>query len=291
VELSGWDLGAICAKALTYATTLGAAGGIFFLAYSAELLQNPQRLRIRRLLGSLLLAAALASIARILLLTGSMSGDFAAMFDRDLAAMILRAGEGRATGLRLAGLLLCAAAMSANRNYRMPALIGAGIAATSFAWVGHIHALPQNCWPGVVSCLHLIGAAFWLGALPPLLLLCRDGDLRQIALVAGRFGALALVVVGALIAAGLTMLWLVSEHAPAFWSSAYGRMIAVKLFLVALLLGVAAINKLRLTPRIRNSDAAAARLMRRCVKAEIALGILILLLTASFTTVVGPLHA
>ena len=48
-----WDALAIAAKSLTYVTTLGAAGALWFLRYCHGLLAGADRLRIRRIvLGS-----------------------------------------------------------------------------------------------------------------------------------------------------------------------------------------------------------------------------------------------
>jgi copper resistance protein D len=289
VEWSGWDAVALCAKAVTYAATLGAAGAIFFLGYNGPLLRESQRGLIRRLIGILVVASAIAGCARILLLAGSMSGDLAGMFDASLARMILNGGEGRATGLRLAGLALCALSLSTNARARGYALLGAIIASTSFAWVGHVHALPT--WlPSVALSMHLLGASFWLGALLPLLIVARDSADPEIAAVASRFGKLALAVVGLLLAAGAGLLWTLINDASEFWSSVYGGMMAIKLLVVALMLSLAAANKLYLTPRLLKGEPKATNLLRRSVHAEILCGGVILLITAAFTTLTGPPH-
>jgi copper resistance protein D len=288
VELSGWDAAAAFAKAVTYAATLGAAGAIFFLSYSGNLLLEPQRSRIRRLIGLALLAAALVSCARIPLSAASMSGDVAGMFDGDFARMILGAGEGRATGMRMVGLALAAFAISGNPRHRLPALMGAALASISFAGVGHVHALLPNTAPALLLCLHLLCAAFWLGALAPLLIVARDGNDPQIAALAARFGKLALAVVVLLLSAGAALLWTLIGSATPFWNSDYGRMMAIKLLIVATLLSIAALNKLYLTPRLLNRHAKAVIQFRRTLRTELVIGALILLTTATLTTVTGP---
>ncbi|HEY2678292.1 MAG TPA: CopD family protein [Steroidobacteraceae bacterium] len=289
MELSGWDAATLVAKAITYAATLGAAGAVFFLAYSGSLLQESQRARIRRLSGVLAVSAAAICCARILLLAGSMSGDLAGMFDISLQRMILNHGEGRASGLRIAGLALTALALSSSPRALNYALLGAIIASTSFAWVGHIHALP-HWYPGLVLSLHLTCAAFWLGALLPLLIVANDGTEPQVAAVVGRFGKLALTAVGLLLAAGAILLWTLIVDASTFWSSAYGVMMATKLLAAGMLLCIAAVNKLHLTPRLMNRDPKAVGLLRRSIRAEIVCAALILLITAAFTTLTGPPH-
>jgi putative copper resistance protein D len=288
LELSGWDAAAVCAKALTYAATLSAAGGIFFLSYNGNLLHEAQRSRIRRLVGALLVASALASCARILLSAASMSGELAGMFDSGLARMILGAGEGRATGIRMVGLALAALAILFRSRLRVLALTGAIIASISFAGIGHVHALPASAAPSLLLGLHLLCAAFWLGALGPLLIAARDGNESQMALLASRFGKLALGAVALLLSVGLSLLWILIGDAAPFWDSDYGRMMVIKLLAVAVLLGIAAVNKLYLTPKLLNSHAKAIIQLRRSIQAEMVSGALILLITATFTTVSGP---
>jgi copper resistance protein D len=289
VELSGWDAAAVCAKAATYAATLGAAGAIFFLAYSRGLLPEPQRLRIRRLVGILLIVSALASCAKILLSAASMSGDLGGMFDGDSARMILGAGEGRASGMRMVGLALAALAVSSNPRFRALALLGAATASISFAGVGHVRAL-QSLAPSLLLSLHLLCAAFWLGALAPLAIVLRDGNDSQIASIASRFGKLAVGVVVLLMGAGIGVLWTLIGDAATFWSSDYGRMVAIKLFGVAALLSIAAMNRLYLTPKLLKGDRKAFIRFRRSVLTEMLIGTLILLITATFTTITGPPH-
>jgi putative copper resistance protein D len=287
VELSGWDVGAVAAKVLVYAATLGASGAVFFLSYAGGLLTGAQRAAIRRIVAIQLIIAALFTLLRILLLTGAMSDSIAGMFDRDMAAMLLEAGEGTAAAVRLAGLVLAGCVLSLNRRLQIPALAGAVIAASSFTWVGHVRALQPPLPATLFSSLHLIGVAFWVGALLPLLRSTRGPALEAGAL-ANRFGTLAVAAVSLLVIAGLSMLWMLSYGQPGFWSSGYGTMIAVKLLLVSLLLGAAAINKLWLTPRLMNGEARAVVVLRRSIQFELLTALMILIVTASFTSLTGP---
>lgn len=288
MELTGWEAGAILAKAITYAATLGAAGAIFFLSYNRSLLRAAQRRRIQGGIALLLMAAVLASAAKVLLLAGSMSDDVAGMFDSSFAAMILRAGEGRAVGMRLAGLIVCCAVFFSRQRSQLAAAAGALLAAGSFAAVGHVHALKPNGVATLLSMLHLWCGAFWLGALWPLLEVARSGNDAQTAVVAARFGNIAVILVGALIAAGALLLYRLLGSVVELWTSAYGRMLTLKLLVVAALLCAAALNKLRLTPRLVAGDAGAGIHLRRSIGIEMILGSMILLVTAALTTLAGP---
>ncbi len=288
MELSGWDIAVALAKALCYAGTLGAAGAAFFLGYCPPSLQAAQNRGIRRLIGALIVLAAAAGVVKILLLAGSMSEAFAGIFDRSYLGMILRAGEGRAAGWRLVGLALMACGVFARKPSRTIGLVGAVSAATSFAWIGHVHAQLPHWIPSLLLCVHLLCAAFWLGALGPLLILTRGADVAQIGAAAARFGASALTAVALLIAAGALILWTLLGNVADLWFTDYGRLLSAKLVVVALLLTCAAINKLRLTPRLLQGDDGARSALRFSIRIELLLGGCILLLTAAFTTWVGP---
>lgn len=127
-----------------------------------------------------------------------------------------------------------------------------------------------------------------MGALAPLDLVARDGNASRIAAVAERFSAVAVFVVAGLILAAAPLLWLLLGGFAELWRSSYGRCIALKLAFVAGLLSLAAFNKLRLTPRLRAGDADAVRSLRTSIRLEMWLGIMVLAVTATLTTIAGP---
>jgi putative copper export protein len=288
VDISGWDIAAALAKAICYGGTLGAAGAAFFLSYCPPPARAARHREVRRLIAALVAVAAAASMAKILLLAGSMSDNSAGMFDREYLSMILNAGEGRATGWRFVGLALMAWGVFTAGPGRIIGLVGGMAAATSFAWIGHVHALLPHWLPSLLLCIHLLCAAFWWGALAPLLMLANSGDTQLIAAAAARFGKIALAAVALLVAAGAAILSTLLDNVSELWLSAYGRMVSAKMLLVALLVLLAAINKLRLTPRLMQGDAGARSALRNSLRAELTVGSCILLLTAAFTSWVGP---
>jgi copper resistance protein D len=288
VSLSAWDAAAIAVKTLTYAATLGAAGAAFFLQYSGALIAGPDRLRIRLIVLGLAPLAVLAGAAQILVSAGSMSGDAAGMLDGSLIHMVWNAGAGRANVIRAIGLMLAAFGVLQGRQSGW-AVLGAVMAATSFAWTGHARSLHPDLLPVLLLSVHLLGAAFWLGALAPLLIVARGGDHSRTAATVVRFGAAAVVVVGGLMAAGAVLLWMMMRgDFTALWNSTYGRYVTFKLLLVACILCLAAFNKLRLTQRLRQGEFQALRSLRTSIQLELLLGALILAVTATLTTVSGP---
>jgi putative copper resistance protein D len=286
VPLWVWDTVLIALKALTYAATFGAAGAVFFLCYSGTLAAIAERMRIRRLVIGLALLSLLTGGAQILVTAGSMSGAAAGMWDGPMVRMVWQAGGGRVYGIRAIGLVLLTLAVLRNLH-PWPACIGAITAATSFAWTGHVWSLHPKALSMLLLGVHLLGAAFWLGALAPLVIVARDRELPRIAAAAYRFGRSAVFVVAGLIAAGVGLLWKMLGNVSDLWASEYGRYVLLKLTFVAGLLCLAAFNKLRLTPRLRAGDDRAVRSLRLTIRLELLLGALILAVTATFTTITG----
>ena len=292
MDFTAWDAAVVLMKAASYAATLCASGQLLFLCYCRDLLEASLQASLRKAIPWLSFAAVAASLLKIILLAGSMSGEWSGMFDRSFNGMILAAGEARATGARIIGLALMSAsvvtALRSKRALGAQAVIGALIAATSFAWTGHVHAQLPQIAPTVVLCIHLMCAAFWLGALPPLLQLTSGRNPAAAAECATRFSRWAVSVVAMLMLAGACLLFALLEQTSDLWSTDYGRLVLVKLFLVGLLLSAAAANKLRLTPRLLRSDGRALLQLRRSIQAEMLLAALILVVTAAFTTLTGP---
>lgn len=273
-------------KAALYGATLGAAGGVFFLAYSRSLLEPADRLAIARSLGILVAVALAVSAARVLITAASMTEDAAGMLDTRLLAMVWHGGEGRATVIRAGGLLLVIPAVAGNGRAGWLAIVGAALAATSFAWVGHARAAGQAT--SMLLGVHLLAVAFWLGALGPLAIEARRREPLELGAVAARFGRIAMGGVGLLLAAGAAVLCILLTSVSDLWMSAYGRLACLKIALVACLLALAACNKLRLVPRIAAGDRLALGSLRRSISAEMFVAGMILLVTAALTTLAGP---
>jgi putative copper resistance protein D len=282
-----WDAAAVAVKAIAYAATLGACGAVLFLTYSHSLIAGPERVRIVRQVRRSSLLAVIAGCAQIMVTAGSMGGHAEDLVSPPLLSMVSQTGLGRTLVIRTAGLLFANLGTSPQRPPGWVAGAGAVAAATSFAWAGHTHSLAPY-WPILVVGIHLCAAAFWLGALAPLLTVSQTGDLAMVAATAARFGAAAQFVVGALVAAGVTLLWLLLGSLSQLWMSAYGRCLTLKLGLVAGLLYCAAFNKLRLTPRLTAGDPAALHSLRVSIRLELSLGVMILVATAALTTLNGP---
>jgi putative copper export protein len=288
VELSTWDVAAVGSKAILYAATLSAAGGIFFLYYSAALIASTDQRRIVKWIALCVGVALAASAIRPLIIAGSLGDGLGGLVDPSMVRMVLQAGEARAGVIRVAGLGVAAAVLLRSRHFMPAALLGAALSVISFATMGHAWAAPGGGWSMALLSLHLLCVAFWLGAFVPLLIIARHGDLPVLARTATRFGYLAMGGVFLLVLAGCLLLASFLNGVSDLWLTDYGRLMSLKLAGVAGLVGLAALNKLRFTPRLQEHERGAARSLERSIRVEIVVAAGILLVTATLTTLTGP---
>lgn len=256
-------------------------------------------------LGLLLSAVALA------LLAAAMAGTPPWPIDRDAIGMLL---SGSATGTaweaRMAALVLAAfvALVAAGRAFHLSLVaLASGIALATLAWAGH-GAMDEGAtgWAHLVAdILHLLAAGAWVGALLGLVLLvmrpARRVDQAHLMLthrVLHGFGRVGTIVVGTIVATGLVNAWLLVGlgNALNLGATLYGRLLIVKLLLFAAMLGLASLNRFRLTPAFERSIAAgdhagALGALRRSLGVETACVVSILALVAWLGTLEPPASA
>ncbi|WP_299947560.1 CopD family protein [uncultured Ruegeria sp.] len=100
-----------------------------------------------------------------------------------------------------------------------------------------------------------------------------------------RFGQAATLVVPTLIVAGLWMAWLLVGNLHGLLFTGYGQALLFKVFLVSLLLILAAANKLRFVPAMQSGDAMAAQRLARSIEVEAIVVLAVLATTATLTSV------
>jgi len=133
--------------------------------------------------------------------------------------------------------------------------------------------------------LHLLVAAFWIGILTPLRRLSSQKDTLDAAAKLGeRFGSFATIAVPVLIIAGVIMTWQLIGSVSAMISTSYGLALLLKIAGVAVLLGLAAVNKLRFVPVMLSGDFTAGQRLSRSIQLEWIAVLLILFVTAILTS-------
>jgi putative copper resistance protein D len=187
-------------------------------------------------------------------------------------------------------------------------LVGASVATgllVTLAWAGHAVGTDQSMRPFhlTADALHLLGAGLWLGALVPLLLVlgrARTSPAQAwhalAAIATRRFSTLGVLAVVTLLVTGLINAWFLVGSFPALIETSYGRLVSTKVVLFAIIVSIAAFNRLKLMPRLTAggnrddmSQAALERLWRNVI-AEVCLGAIILAIVGGLGTIPPSFH-
>ena len=134
----------------------------------------------------------------------------------------------------------------------------------------------------VVTTLHQLATATWLGGLPYLLITIRRASSPEFARqLCARFSRLALVSVAVLASAGVILSLSYIGSLPAVYGTSYGAMVATKAILFGLLLLLGALN----FQLVRDGEASTVLAsLKRFGEAEIGIGITVILAAASLTS-------
>lgn len=252
-----------------------------------------------RVLLFLILGGLALSTLSIVAMTASMAG--VAILDVDCTsiwAMISQTPMGAAWSVRMCVLALLAISFVIMRRPTVLASLGA-IPLGSLAWTGHGAAGEGNA--GIIQLIadvvHLLAAGAWLGAIVGL-----GSMIWASRNTAATFGALEnFASVGTIIVASVIGSGLVNAFYLVGWSNLatlpftlYGQLLLVKIALVGAMLGVAALNRFKLTPalgaEIRNDRIYPARGgLRLSLILELSLAAAILGLVAWLGTLEPPM--
>jgi putative copper resistance protein D len=170
-----------------------------------------------------------------------------------------------------------------------PALAGAlllslGLLAAALATSHAAARIDDRALPLALTLLHQAATACWVGGLPYLLLaLARTPEAGAARAVAGRFSRLAQGSVAVLLAAGIGLAAIYVGSPAAVLGTAYGAMVASKAVLLALLLGLGALNY-QVVHRAEAGDLAGLARLRRFAEAEVGIGFTVILAAASLTS-------
>jgi copper resistance protein D len=191
-------------------------------------------------------------------------------------------------GLALGGLMLWPAA-------RWLVLGVAALLISLLALIGHAGASPGVAGRVhlVSDMVHLLAAGAWLGGLPAFALLLATAR-RNSATVwsalaidaTSRFSLLGIVSVAALLASGAVNSWNLLAGPRDLLTTDYGRLVLLKIGLFGAMVGIAAVNRYHLTPRLP----AAMRALQRNSLCESGLGLCILLFVGVLGTLAPSAH-
>lgn len=308
--MSEWELAGILSKAMVYVGMLAAMGGTFVLM----LCRHQPALMVlitRRFLIPALLIGLVASCLHFLVQIGSVNqSGLAGMFDPLVGSILVDTEIGSALRWRLAGFmlaLLCLvpvnfpAAPLHHRGVQLFCLVLAMSAAGSFmlsvAIQGHSSAVGTLA-QGLVA-LHLLAIGCWAGALYPLYMVIGAGSKHTehriyLADLLHQFGHYAWLMLAVMLLTGASLFWMLTGGFGTLFSSLYGQLFSAKILLVACMMALGAVHKFRWVPQLRDPAAQAVdnatiqNLLARSIRLETVLAGVVLMLTASLTSITGP---
>ena len=162
-----------------------------------------------------------------------------------------------------------------------PALL-AVLLLTTLALTGHVVTAASHWITVPILLVHALPAMLWIGSFAPLLASLNGTNGGAIVTRFARFAPLPLAL---LAAAGGAVAFLQVRTWDGLTTTAYGDALILKTVLVAVLLGLAAVNRWRLTPQMLAGDVGP---LRRSIIAELGVGALILAVTASLAQTPPP---
>ncbi|MDB5595794.1 MAG: copper resistance protein CopC [Hyphomicrobiales bacterium] len=257
-----------------YIGLLGSAGGAFFANWIA-----PHETPARTISG--LRAAAVLSLFGLTLSVGLQGLD---MLGEGFEALIewrtWSSGFQSSLGLSvLVGAAACLSAFAsltskstnAERALSAMALLGSGLA---LSLTGHASSAPPQWLMKLAVFLHGVAAAYWIGSLMPLATIVHARGVSSLPTVR-RFSAAAMIAVGTLVAAGMLMSIVQIGSWSALTQTNYGRLWIAKLAAVVVMLGLAGLNRLWLTPGLARSDTGGKHLVLS-IGVELTVSLLVL---------------
>ncbi|WP_299734104.1 CopD family protein [uncultured Tateyamaria sp.] len=283
-QIDGWAIAAIIAKAVGYGAALLAMGGpLFVLVFPAA------NADVRQLARNVAVIAALVGLAVLALRFGIRAARISGMglpgaVDPMMLGFVWDSPLGAAAIWRGAGELLVVASLIRGIAGLSAGLIGALMIAVSYTFVGHSLGDPRWLLVSLLT-LHLLAAAFWIGALFPLRHAVGQPEGARLL---HRFGNVASFTVAMLVTVGLIFAWLMTGSLSNLISTAYGWTLLAKLGVVTGLMALAALNKWRFVPALASGAPAAMPHLRRSIQIEAVAVVLILLATATLTSITTP---
>lgn len=215
------------------------------------------------------------------------------MWDKTYIEILWQSGVGTSYQLRLLGwgvVLLLLLGLRLHSGLAKPistiCLVFSVAVASSFTYIGHT--AEQALWVRLALVLHIIVAMWWVGMLYPLRHWCTEFPSNTVKLFMHEFGIRASYLVGLLLVAGIAISYILEGSFINLINSLHGNVLLLKIASVAAILALAALHKLRLVPSL--DDDISVLKLKRSISLEMGIALLILIITAVLSTLVGPSH-
>ena len=307
--MGDWSL--IVVRFGVYLTLAALFGLSAFSLYGLRARERGNALALRAwLVGSAALGLLLSAVW-VVLMASSMAGTPLWPIDREaIGALLTGSAIGAAWKLRMVALVgaALAALLAAGRGVWLGVVaLCSAVALGTLAWTGHgaMDDAPVGWVHLIADILHLVASGAWVGALLGLILLVSRPaarvDAAHLSLTHRAlhgFGAIGTALVGTIVVTGLVNGWMLVGigNVASLPTTLYGQLLIAKLALFVAMLGLASLNRFRLTPAFERSIAGddhtrAFAALRASLAIETACVVTILGLVAWLGTLAPPASA
>jgi len=251
---TGWQAVGAVLRGLVAAGTLLAAGGAAFLLLLSDR-SDPAWETGARLISVAAVVAGLAALiglpVQAVLVTGR---GIDAVTDADALRQAVGDGVGPSAALTVVGLLLVVVALRQRRAAVPLATVGSALAFVALVASGHTRSATSPALMMVSDLVHIVAGAAWFGGLVMLGLHLRrrrqDDEPVPATRLVSRFSGVATWALAAVTAAGLVMSWMEVRALGALGSTTYGRLLLLKVAIVAAVAAAGAYNRFGLLPSV-----------------------------------------
>jgi len=276
-------------RAVALVLALQAVGGVLFrLLFRGTLHRAAQA--VRRTAWRLSLIALAVLVVQGLCEPMHLAGDVSGLADPALLRLFLGLSAASALAVRIAGVACAAYALRRDAAPSSPAAaVGVLLTAVSFLLTGHTAVAAHRGLLAPLLFAHVSLVMFWFGALWPLhQVLALEAPVSAARTVAA-FSTLAVRLVPLLPLVGAVIAALLLPDVSTLVRP-WGLLLLGKVLLFTLLMGLAALNRLRLTRALAGAETGAATRLSRTVTLEYALICVTLAVTAVMTGDFSPAH-
>jgi putative copper resistance protein D len=223
------------------------------------------------------------SVGMIFSIAGNLGGELLSILDPIILELALTSKAGYSAIFALIGFIL----IGISTRHKIVSIkflgwLGIGFVLLSFIYTGHSQ--KSGILAQILLLFHLICVAFWIGSFIPLYNMCSSAKTSNLHVIAHRFGILAVFYLVVLILSGGSFAYILMNDISLLFNTSYGNAFLIKMSLVSLLLLFGALNKFKNVPLIRNEPTVGSLQLKKSIRIEMYIVLLILSSTSILTT-------
>ncbi len=219
---------------------------------------------------------------------------WAGAFDIVMLEFMWQSPQGQTLHLRaygialvlLACVLMTSSSINRLRRFATNITYFAGLSCVVVSFSLASHTVEKSLLAQVLVVMHIGFVCFWLAVLAPLFYALKHSNKTHVLAALIEFGTRAVLPVVGVIFTGVSLIWILTSDLTSPLTHQYVWALLSKLIFVSLILMLAAINKFALVPAYLTKRGSS--ILKCSLKLESLTALLILLCTATLTTLVGP---